>query len=271
MGLGDFVKGAAGGAMTGGSIGGPWGAAIGGIGGGLLGMFGGGDPNQQAMEEWRKTLMNRQAPQSAAASQSAQSGFRDSQQGLIRRLEALSRGEGPSLAAEQLKAATDRNMAGQQSIAQSGHGNAALANIVAANNMQNLGQGAAQQAAQARIAEQQMALQQLGANVTAGRGADEANSQFNAQQTNYGNRDNLEAKLRTMGMNDQSILGTFGQQNAAAGRPGLGDQLLAGGSGALGMWAGQRAQQRAGAPAGGGKLANLAAYGVPQYNIGQVF
>lgn len=259
MGLMDIIKGAGGGAMTGGSIGGPWGAAIGAGAGGLLSLLGGGpSEEEQRMEEYRKQIMNRQAPQLGPISNAATSDFRGNQQGLVQRLEAMANGQGPSLAGEQLKAATDRNMAQQSSIAQSGRGNATLANLVAANNMQNLGQGAAQQAAAARIGEQQMALGQLGGAIQGGRGQDEALGQFNAQQNNFGNQANLEAKLRTMGLNDAAILNVMNQQTQQANRPGLGDQLLAGGTGALGFFASQNAQSKAnagsaaGSPVGGG-------------------
>jgi len=241
---GDTAKGAAGGAATGAAIGGPWGAAIGGVAGGLLGYFGSGDndQNKQLAEEYRKQVAAREAPQinPSQVGQAATSGFRANQQGLINRLEAMSAGRGPSVAGEQLKMATDRNTATQQSIAQSGRGNATLANIVAANNSNNFGQGAAQQAALARISEQQMALGQLGQATSSARGMDEQTAQFNAQQTNFANQANLEAKLRTMGLNDAAILNVMNQVNGMNLQPSMGDQILAGGVGALGTWAGNR-------------------------------
>jgi hypothetical protein len=252
-------KGALGGAATGaaiGSVAGPYGAAvggvIGGIGGGIAGLFGGGgdDENSRRLEEYRRQVLERGGAEVGPAAQGSTSDFRSNQQGLIARLEALSNGTGPSLAGEQLRQATDRNMAQQQSIAQSGHGNATLANLVAANNSQNLGQAAAQQAAIARIAETQAATQQLGTTLGQARQQDEQSSQFNAQQQNFASQANLEARLRLMGLNDSSILSIMQQQTQNAQRPGLGDQILAGGVGALGMLASQRNASRANANSG---------------------
>jgi len=262
-------KGALGGAATGatiGSVAGPYGAAIGGviggIGGGLAGLFGGDDggaeqaaqEQQKRLEEFRQKLLGRQDLQLGPAAQGVTSDFRTSQQGLIDRLDALSKGQGPSLAGEQLKQATDRNMAQQQSIAQSGHGNATLANLVAANNSQNLGQAAAQQAAIARIVETQAATQQLGQVSGQARAQDEQASQFNAQQRNFQAQANLEAKLKMMGLSDSAITSIMsqqgsliGQQAAIAGRPTMGDQIFAGGVGALGQWAGNRNASKAAA------------------------
>lgn len=243
---GDTFKGAAGGAATGatiGSVGGPYGAVIGGaigaVGGGLMGYFGSddNDPEKKRMEDFRKQVAERGIPQVGPASLGQVSGYRANQQELVRRLEAMSRGEGPSLATEQLKQATDRNVAQQMSMAQSGRGNATLANIVASNNIGQLGQGAAQQAAIARIAEQQMAMQQLGGAVQQGRAADEDLSRFNAMQQNFADQANLEAKLRAMGLNDEAILRVMKMQQDRAMQPTVGDQLLAGGTGSLGMWA----------------------------------
>jgi hypothetical protein len=232
------AQGAAGGAATGAAIGGPWGAAIGGVAGGLLGMFGSddGDQNKQALEQYRKMVMNRQAPQMGDAAQASASGFRANQQAMIDRLDALASGRGPSIASAQLNEATDRNIASQQSMAQSGRGNAAYANMVAANNMQNLGQGAAQQSVAARLQEQQLANQMLGSTLQQARGSDEQLSQFNAQQQNYAAEANLTAKLKAMGLNDDAILNALGQYRQAAQMPTLGTQIMAGGAGALGQY-----------------------------------
>lgn len=217
-------------------------------GAGLLSNLAKGDPYDDVnrrMERYMQMVQGRQAPQAGPAAQSALSGFRDNQSNLISRLEAMSRGEGPSLATETLKQATDRNMAQQSSVAAGGRGNAALAQFTAANNMGRLGQQASGDAATARIAEQQMALQQLGSNINAGRQSDEGNSQFNATATNFRDRDNLEAKLRTMGYNDQAIQQMLQNMTSAAGRPTMGDQLMAGGAGLLSFGATQQAQANA--------------------------
>jgi hypothetical protein len=92
-----------------------------------------------------------------------------------------------------------------------------------------------------------MANQQLAGTLQGARGADEANSQFNAQQQNFANQSDLEAKLRTMGLNDQAILNIMSQISGVNAKPTLGDQLLAGGIGALGSYAGQSAGSKAAA------------------------
>jgi hypothetical protein len=235
-------QGAAGGAAFGATVGGPYGAAIGGVAGGLLGMFGGddGEQNKQALEEYRKMVMQRQAPQMGDAAQASASGFRANQQAMIDRLDALASGRGPSIASAQLNEATDKNIAAQQSMAQSGRGNAAYANMVAANNMQNLGQNAAQQSVAARLQETNMANQLLGSTLNQARGSDEQLSTFNAQQQNYAAEANLTAKLKAMGLNDDAILQALGQYRQAAQMPGLGTQIMAGGAGALGQYLGNK-------------------------------
>jgi hypothetical protein len=259
--FGAGAKGAAGGAAVGTAILPGWGTAIGAGIGGLMGLFGGddNDAQKQALDDFRKQVQSRTAPEEAAPSVAATSAFRDNQTALANRLEALANGTGPSIAGAQLAEATDRNMANQASLAQGGRGNPALAAIVASNNMQQLGQQSAQQAVVARLAEQQQANQLLSSVLGQGRAADEQNAQFNAQQQNYVNQANLESKLRTMGLNDNAILAALGQQNTVNQQPTFGDQLLAGGSGALGMWAANRAQSGAANRAGaGGVLLSLA-------------
>lgn len=257
---GEGLKGAAGGAMTGAAIGSvvpgvgtAIGAGIGALGGGLLGAFGGGEDDEQKrlLEEYRKQIMGRQAPQLGPASLASTSGFRTNQQNLIGRLEAMAGGQGPSLVAEQARQNMDRNQAAASSVAQSGRGNPTLANLVAANNVGNFNQASAGQAAVGRVAEQQMALGQLGGAVQAGRGADDEQSRFNALQQNYNAQSNLEAKLRTMGLNDQAILAVMGQVNQINQAPTTGDALLAGGAGSLGMFAGQMGGAGAMGNAGG--------------------
>lgn len=243
------LKGAAGGGLAGAGLGGPVGAVIGGGLGFLGGMFGGGENENDARQrqmlmDYFQSVNGRQAPQSGPAAQSAYSGFRQNQSGLISRLEALASGQGPSLASQQFKEATDRNQASQASMANSGRGGP-MALLNAQNNMGLLGAQAAQGSASARIAEQQMALQQLGANISAGRGADESTNQFNAGQTNQTALANLDARLKTMGLNDQTrlqILSQLGGQNAQAHGPGVGDQILAGGAGLYSMGIAQRGQ-----------------------------
>lgn len=280
-------QGAVGGALGGAGIGsmfGPVGmgvgAGVGGLLGGLGGLLGGGESDndakhRQMLEEYYKNVLGRQPPQAGPAAQGGYSGFRSNQSDLIARLEALSKGQGPSLAAQQFQQATDRNVSSQQALAAGGRGGP-LASFNAANNIGMLGANAAQGSAQARIQEQQMALGMLGQNINAGRGSDESMNQFNAGQQNNTSLANLQARLQSMGMNDQAItqiLGQLGGQNAAQNaQPGLGSQLLAGGAGMFAFGAGQRAQQNAAnankpapGPAssmpGGGGLGSLSAVG----------
>lgn len=215
---------------------------LGAIGAGLLGnsLFGNNDDEQykNRLDLLFRQTQGRNAPQLGAASQSAMSDFRRNQQGLVTRLEALSRGEGPSLAAQQFRQATDQNMASQQAMAQSGRGGN-LAAFNAAANMGNIGAQAAQGSALARTNEQMQAFGQLGGAINQGRQSDEANTQFNALQNNYRDQANLEAKLRTMGMNDEQIRAILQQQGQMAMKPSGWEQLAAGGAGLLAFGASQ--------------------------------
>lgn len=248
------LKGAAGGAMAGAGLGGPAGAVVGGAIGGISGFLSGGESEQDKLQRERLNLLygqaaNRGAPQMGPAAQGGYSTFRNNQSDLVNRLDALSRGQGPSLAAQQFQAATDRNMAAQQSMAQSGRGGP-LAAFNAANNMGHLGAQAAQGSAMARIQEQQMALNQLGLTLHGARGADESMNQFNANEQNQRLQANLGALLQSRQMDDNTklqILSMLSGQNQAQKQQGagLGDQFLAGGSGLWSFMAAQRAQQAA--------------------------
>jgi hypothetical protein len=250
---GQGLKGAGGGALAGFAVGGPMGALVGG-GLGLLGGFGNGESEaeqaqrQMMMQEYAM-MGKRQAPQLGSAQNSAYSGFRQNQTGLVNRLEAMANGQGPSLARQMFEQATDRNMRAQQSMAASGRGGP-MAQLTAANNMGMLGAQAAQGGAIARTNEQMQAIGQLGNVIGQGRAADEGTNQFNANQNNQFQIQNLNARLQAMGMNDQmrmSILQQLGSQNQAqAQRPGLGDQIMAGGAG---MYA-AKMSQKAGMPGG---------------------
>lgn len=256
---GQGAKGAAGGALAGSMIAPGIGTAIGG-GLGLLAGFmpsstGDEDKNKQMLMDFYGQAGGRAAPQAGPADQSAYSGFRANQSGLISRLEAMANGQGPSLARQMFEQATDRNVRSQQAIAASGRGGP-LSQLTAANNTAMLGANAAQGGAIARTNEQMQAIGQLGGVIAQGRSADEGNNQFNAQQNNQLAIQNLDARLRTMGMNDQARLQILsqlgGNAQAQASRPGLGDQMLAGGAGLYSMGATQNAQMRAAGNAGGG-------------------
>ncbi len=270
---GQGLKGAGGGALAGGALGGPIGAGVGALAGGAIGLFSGsGESENEQMQ--RKMMMDyyaqigqRGMDQTGPAGQSAYSGFRQNQTGLVNRLEAMANGQGPSLAKQQFEQATDRNMRGQQAMAASGRGGP-LSQLTAANNMGMLGANAAQGSALARTNEQMQAIGQLGGVINQGRGADEQTNMFNTNQSNQFQLQNLDARLRQMGMNDQArlqILSQLGGQNQAqAQRPGMGDQLLAGGAGMFAQGASQRAGARIGqqqmtapAPSGWGNASAL--------------
>lgn len=225
------------------------------IGGGPLGAlaayFGGdggaGDYRGQ-LGAFGSEVAGREAPQMGPAAQGDYSQFRNNQRGLVHRLEAMAAGRGPSLAQAQMQAATDRNMKGQQALAAGARGpNAALAQFQAANNAAQLGAQATQDAGMARIAEQQMALQQLGLTLHGARGADEDMNRFNAGQTNQASMANLNAQLQAMGLNDQARLSIL-QMLGGQVQPGMGERILAGATNMLGM----ATSQSGGMPQGAG-------------------
>lgn len=259
------------GAQIGGSYGGAPGAAIGGAMGMLHGVWAGNDVQSRDQaaknqmggpdDQYRQMLMDyynsvggREAPQAGPAAQSGYSDFRTNQSDLVSRLEALSKGQGPSLAAQQFQQSQDRNMASQQSMAQSGRGGP-LAALNAANNMGQLGAQGAQGAAMARIQEQQMALNQLGLTLHGARGADEANNQFNANEQNQMAGTNLDAKLRAMGYNDEARLrilqqmGQLGDRQANNAKPSMFEKFMAGASGMSSFMKTNNASNTAGTPA----------------------
>lgn len=243
--LGQFIQGAGGGALAGSAFGGPLGALAGGVLGGLGGLFGG---DQQAEDRKRMTdyyneLRKRGAPSIRGTATADYSQFRTNQSNLINNLEALSQGRGPSLAAEQFKRSTDRNVAQQQALALSGQGNATAAAMGAANNSAQLGAQAAQDAGLARVQEQLGALNQLGLTIHGARGMDENTNQFNAGERNTTAGRNLQAQLE-QDRNRIALLQSMGG-NAT---PGLGSSILAGGAGLFNMAATNRAQNRGNQP-----------------------
>lgn len=239
MGLGDFIKGAIGGGL-GGSAFGPGGTILGGLGGGLAGLFGGGNGMEEEYRRYLDQINQRQAPGMGPAATAGQSDFRENQRNLISNLEAMAAGRGPSLATQQLKAATDRNVAQQQGLAQQAGVNPALLAMTAQGNSAKLGAQAAQDSAGARMQEQLNAINALGLNIHGARGADEDLNRFNASQQNQNSQANLDAQLRAMGLNDQARLAVLSGMGGAKSQPGLGDQLLAGGAGLFSQYATQK-------------------------------
>jgi len=234
MGLGDLIQGAAGGAL-GGSTFGPGGTIIGGLAGGLGGLLGG-----NAQDDQRKRMqgfydeLSRGGPQAGPAATADYSTFRENQRNLISQLEAMARGEGPSLAAQQMKQATDRNIGQQIGMAQSGAGNPAAAAMAAQNNIGRLGSRAAGDAMAGRIQEQQNALNLLGLNIHGARGQDQGLDMFNAGQRNDMAGRNLNASLETNRLRGLA-LGGMDPGNT----PSLGERILSGGAGMFAFKAGQ--------------------------------
>lgn len=250
---GGAAKGAGGGALAGGAFG-PWGAAIGGVAGGAIGLFSGGESkNDQStrnmLMDYYKSVQSRQ-PYNMAPTQYGQiSGdVRNQQQSLNDQLTALSQGKGPSLAEQQLRSATDRNVSQAAGFANSGRGGP-MAVSQAANNQARMGAQASQDAASARIAESNQARQLLGLNLHGMREQDENMSQFNAGQGNQMSQAQLLALIHQRQMQDQGVMGAIGglqgQNTAQYGRPQLSDQILAGGAGLYSLAATQRAQAKA--------------------------
>lgn len=237
------AQGAGGGAMAGAPFGMPWaGAAIGGLMGGFMG---GGNQYDAQMQ----AFANQDPLQRGPAAQGQLSSFRGNQASLINSLEAQARGEGPSLAAQQLQAATDRNTKQSQALAAGASGpNAALAQFQAQQGNQMLGAQAGQDAALMRIQEQYNAQNQLGLTLHGARGMDEQMSQYNAGARNGRDSDNLSAGMQGRGQNLQALSALWGQK---AGQPGMGEQILGAGAGLYGFHAGQQGNQPQQAPAPG--------------------
>lgn len=230
------AEGAAGGAMAGSAFG-PVGTAVGGVLGGALGYFGGSGKSgyENQLKQLASGYANRQAPQAGMAQQGAYSGFRQNQAGLVSQLEAMARGQGPSAAAIQMRDAMDR-AAGAQSSAVAGAGgrgvNAGAAYRNASNNTAAIQAQGSRDMATLRAQEQMNAMGQLGGVINQGRASDESMNQFNANSQNQVALANLQAKLQTLGLNDEAQLRALMGAMGAAG-PGMGTQILAGGASAL--------------------------------------
>jgi hypothetical protein len=225
------LQGAGGGALAGSAFG-PIGAGIGGLIGGVAGLFGsqGTAGMDSRLRELQKFYQSRRAPQL-----NVPGGGRDAQNWLLNQLQGMSQGRGPSLAREMLREAQDTGTRRAEGMAAGGAGpNAALAQYQAQQGAAMNQAQSAQSAAALRQQEQLAALQQYGGVASDLRGQD-----FNAANAN------LEAQLRTMGLNDAGQLQAVMAQLGAAG-PSMGQQLLAGGAGLAGFLASQRADNRAG-------------------------
>ncbi len=240
MGIGNFIQGVGGGALGGSAFGAP-GAVVGGILGGLGSVFGD-DPGAAAEEERKRylaSIANRQNPALGPAAQADYSGFRNNQADLVRRLEAMSRGEGPSVSREMLNQATEKNVAQQNALAAGGRGGN-LGAMVAMNNTGRLGAQAAQDAALGRVQEQNNAINNLGMQLYSARGADEDMNRYNTSAQNNFALQNADNQLRFWQQQDQANLQGLGM---APRGPSTSDQILAGGA-SLRAWRDAQASQR---------------------------
>lgn len=244
---GQGLQGAAGGFMAGNAIAPGIGGFIGAGIGGLAGLFGGGGTDDEMRKRYGSfydEVSGRTAPQLGPAHQAGYSSFRENQAGLVNRLEAMARGEGPSVSREMLKEATDRNVAQQQAMAQSGRGNAALAAQQASSNATRLGAGAAQSAALGRVQEQIGATNQLGLTLYGARGADEDMNRYNTGARNQRDQWNGEAQMNMYGMNDRARLMALQGQYGGQPQPGLGSSIMGAGAGLAGFLAGQKGNRQ---------------------------
>lgn len=135
--------------------------------------------------------------------------FRQMQMALAQRLEAQSRGEGPSLAELQMQRNTERNLAAQMAMARSGRsGQGALGMRTAAMESGRLQQDAALASALARIQEQQQAQALLGQVTDLGRlrDIDLAQQQANLNQNaNLSNQQAFNAALMQNAVNQNTV------------------------------------------------------------------
>jgi len=143
--------------------------------------------------DFRKYKMANVDPMQAAQIDLNQANaLRANQMGLIERLQAAERGEGPSLANEQLKAATDRNLAQQMAMAASTGGAIGLRQL--GQQQASTAQQLAQQSAMNRMQEQIAARQELAGALQSGRAMDAELAQAQAQLGQQAGMTNLETR-----------------------------------------------------------------------------
>lgn len=245
------AKGAAGGALIGGSIGGPWGAAAGGVIGGGIGLLGGsggggprmgnyGVPGFDSQYGNYGRLSNYYGGRNAP--QMGDSQFRGNQQRLVGQLEAeaAGRGVGQQLVRQQAQGVADRAMSQQLGMAAGaapgGGATAARTAALAGGQLQSAVGG---QAAQAGLQAQLGAMGMLGSTLQGARGQDlqrgQANMQSQLTQTGMNDQAQLEALRQRMGISGMQQGGRMAYDQARLGqaaKPGYGDMLMGAGMGA---------------------------------------
>ncbi len=265
-----------GGAATGAAIGGLPGALVGGALGGLGGLFGGSSNREMpGYDQRQQGYMDAIGGAQGRHSQGGQIGgyersgggqqFRTGQMDLVRQLQLQASGRGPSLAGMQAQQVAGQSLAQQQAMAAgAGQGNEAMAARQAAMNAGGTMQNLAQTSAQARMAEQMGARQQLAGVLGQGRGMDMQNEQFNAGTSNQRlleqARMNQQNNQFNGARNDQYEMGLRGMElGQAQSQMGgqtpntFGTQMMSGGANLLAMYGmggmgGGGGQQQAGSP-----------------------
>jgi hypothetical protein len=141
--------------------------------------------------------------------------FRQTQRNLAQALEAQARGEGPSLAQQQLKMGSDRALSQQLAMAAQARTPAqgALAQRLAMRQAGEQQQALAGQSAMTRLAEQGQAQQLLGQVAGAARGQDLQGAGLE-QQAGMANQ---QVDLATLLANQQATLGAEGLRNQLLG------------------------------------------------------
>lgn len=248
-------KGAVGGAMVGGALGGPVGAGVGAVGGALLGGFGGGGgtapswnnrynlPGFQSQYDRYGSMASNRAGR--VAPRIAESGFRPDQRALVGLLQqqAAGHGAGQALVRAQAQQMADRSAAQQMGAAQGVAGGGAMAARNAALGMGQVQSAVGEQAAIGGLMAQQSAIGQLGGTLQGARGQDLARGQANAQMVLQNRQINdqavLEALRQRLSASELQQRGGLaynanlaGYNQAQAGKPTMGDQLIGAGIGA---------------------------------------
>ncbi len=179
----------------------------------LAGVDARGAPTMQGTNVDKTTLGPASQMSAASAGPAATIGgsaYEKNQNNYVNSLEQQAAGKGPSLAAGQLQAATERNTANQLAMAASGKpGNTSLAMRNVASNSAALGQQAAHDSAQMKIQEQQNAQAQLGGALSSFRGQDMSNAQNQAQLNQSMALSNAGFKQQANAQN-QGALNQFG-------------------------------------------------------------
>jgi hypothetical protein len=224
---------------VGGGLGGSAIPGLGTVGGAILGGLGGlfgGDGQDDTTEEARQRLM----AMSQGGYNPGQAGYSDQrgrQISYLDQLQALSNGQGPSLAKEMLRDAMQRSEASQASTAAGAVGRGVGAGAAyrgAAGNIGAMDMNAQRVGAMARAQEQLGALNMYGQHIAGTRDQDEGMNRFNTTQLNDAGSQNQLMRLQAL----QSAGNMTGGGGAS-----LGDQIGAGGASLYGLVGGRNRNQ----------------------------